>query len=151
MKFWKGFKIFWIIYLLFFTIGLPLILHYAGNHHQSDYQMNNTSASEAFFLLGLGTTLWFIVFISYIKQFLIHLIFKKNGTIQLLERDKKRKGDISGEFKFMDSKLYQRRFEVGNTNRIVPDIEPKPPYIGVDGQAVKSNTKTIVLTVIGLL
>jgi hypothetical protein len=151
MKFWKGFNIFWIIYLLFFAIGLPLILHYAGNHHQNDYQMINTSASEAFVLLGLGTALWFIVFIYYIKQFLINLLLKKNGIIGLLERGKKRKGTVSEEFEFMDSKSYQRLFELGNATGIVLDRELKPPYIGIDGQVVKSNTKTIVLTVIGLL
>lgn len=138
MKFWNVFIIFWIIFLLFFAIGLPLILHYAGNHHQSDYQMMNTSASEAFVLLGLGTALWFIVFIYYIKEFLINLLLKKNGTIQLLDRGEKRKATASYEFEFMDSKPYQRHFEVGNT-------------IGIDGQVVKWNTKTIVLIVIGLL
>lgn len=138
MKFWKVFIIFWIIFLLFFAIGLPLILHYAGNHHQSDYQMMNTSASEAFVLLGLGTALWFIVFIYYIKEFLINLLLKKNGTIQLLDRGEKRKATASYEFEFMDSKPYQRHFEVGNT-------------LGIDGQVVKWNTKTIVLIVIGLL
>jgi hypothetical protein len=151
MKFWKGFIIFWIIYLLFFAVGLPLILHYAGNHHQSDYQMIHTSASEAFVLLGLGSALWFIVFIYYIKQFLINPLSKKNGIIRLLEPGKKRKGTVSEEFEFMDSKPYQRRFQVGNTTGIVPDREPKPLYTGIDGQVVKSNTKTIVLTVIGLL
>lgn len=138
MKFWNGFIIFWIIFLLFFAIGLPLILHYAGNHHQSDYQMIHTSASEAFILLGIGTALWFIVFIYYIKEFLISLLLKKNGIIQLLERAEKRKGTVSEEFEFMGSKPYQRHSEVGNT-------------IGIDGQVVKSNTKTIMLTVIGLL
>ncbi|NQX37743.1 hypothetical protein SAMN05421820_103260 [Pedobacter steynii] len=138
MKFWNGFTIFRIIFLLFFAIGLPLILHYAGNHHQSDYQMINTSASEAFVLFGLGTALWFIVFIYYIKRFLINLLLKKNGIIQLLEHGEKRKGTASYEFEFMDSKPYQRHFEVGNT-------------IGIDGQVVKWNTKTIVFTVIGLL
>jgi len=180
MKFWNGFRIFWIIYLLFFAIGLPLILHYAGNHHQSDYEMINTSASEAFVLLGVGTALWFIVFIYYIKKLLINLLLKKNGIIRLLERGEKRKGTIlkkqmisekndmqllqlkvsfhnfsnsvvSEEFEFEDSKPYQRRFEVGNTIGIVLDRELKPPYIGIEGQMVKWNTKTIVLTVIGLL
>jgi hypothetical protein len=151
MKFWKGFNIFWIIYLLFFAIGLPLILHYAGNHHQSDYQMINKSASEAFVLLGLGTALWFIVFIYYIKQFLIKLLLKKKGIIRLLERGKKRKGTVSEGFEFTDSKPYQRSFEVGNTTGIVLDGEPKPPYIIIDWQVVKSNAKTIVPAVIGLL
>ncbi|WP_118953010.1 hypothetical protein [Taibaiella helva] len=75
MKFWNGFGTFWIIYLLFFAIGLPLVIHYAGDHHQSDYQMIHTSAGKAFILLGVGTVLWFIVFIYYIKQFLINLLF----------------------------------------------------------------------------
>lgn len=70
MKFWTAFSIFWIIFLLFFAIGLPLILHYAGDHHLSDFEMTNTFASEAFVLLGLGTALWLIVFIYYIKEFL---------------------------------------------------------------------------------
>jgi hypothetical protein len=91
MKFWKGFIIFWILYLLFFAIGLPLILHYAGDHHKSDYEMIHTSASEAFILLVLGTVFWFIVFIYYIRQFLIHPLSKKNANIRLLEPDKKRK------------------------------------------------------------
>jgi len=82
MKFWKGFVIFWIIFLLFFAIGLPLILHYAGDHHQSDFEMIHTSASEAFVLLGVGTALWLIVFIYYIKEFLINPILKKNGIIR---------------------------------------------------------------------
>ncbi|AOM78373.1 hypothetical protein [Pedobacter steynii] len=136
MKFWNVLIILRIIFLLFFAIGLPLILHYAGNHHQSDYQMIHTSANEAFILLGLGTALWFIVFIYYIKEFLINLLLKKNDTIQLLECGEKRKGTASYEFEFMDSKPYQRHFEVGNT-------------IGIDGQV--GNTKTIVLTAIGLL
>ncbi|MGY0041023.1 hypothetical protein [Pedobacter sp. NJ-S-72] len=152
MKFWKGFNIFWITYLLFFAIGLPLILHYAGNLHLSDFEMINTSsASEAFVLLGAGTALWFIVFIYYIKQFLINPLLKKNDIISLLEHDEKRKGTVSEEFEFMDSKQYQRLFEVGNTTRIVPDRELKPPFIGIEGQMVKSNAKTIVLNVIGLL
>lgn len=151
MKFWKGFNIFWIIYLLFFAIGLPLILHYAGNHQQNDYQMINTSASEAFVLLGLGTALWLIVFIYYIKQFLINLLLKKNGIIRLLEHSKKRKGTVTEEFEFIDSEPYQRRFEVGNATGIVRDKEAKSPYIDIDGQVVKSNIKTIVITVIGLL
>lgn len=91
MKFWKGFIIFWILYLLFFAIGLPLILHYAGDHHKSDYEMIHTSASEAFILLVLGTVFWFIVLIYYIRQFLIHPLSKKNANIRLLEPDKKRK------------------------------------------------------------
>ncbi|RWW96758.1 hypothetical protein [Flavobacterium cerinum] len=78
MKFGNGFSLFWIIYLLFFAIGLPLILHYAGDHHQSDFEMTNTSASKAFILLGVGTALWFIVFIFYIKKFLVNLALKKN-------------------------------------------------------------------------
>lgn len=138
MKFWNVFSLFWIIYLLFFAIGLPLILHYAGNHHLSDYEMIHTSASEAFVLLGLGTALWFIVFIYYIKEFLINLLLKKNGIIRLLERGEKRKGAVSEEFEFMSSKPYERRFEVANT-------------IGIDEQEVKWNAKTIVLAVIGLL
>ncbi|PTS93508.1 hypothetical protein DBR11_25210 [Pedobacter sp. HMWF019] len=81
MNFWKGFNIFWIIFLLFFSIGLPLILHYAGGHQLSDYEMIHTSAGEAFVLLGLGTVLWFIVFIYYIKQFLINPLLKINGII----------------------------------------------------------------------
>ncbi|SHF22889.1 hypothetical protein [Pedobacter caeni] len=136
MKFWKVFVIFWIIFFLFFAIGLPLILHYGGNHHQSDYQMIHTSASEAFVLLGVGTALWFIVFIYYIKEFLINLLLKKDGIIQLWGPGEKRKGTASYEFDFMDSKPYQRQSEVGNT-------------IGIDGQV--ANTKTIVLAVIGLL
>jgi hypothetical protein len=151
MKFWNGFSIFRIIYLLFFAIGLPLILHYAGNHHQSDYQMMNTSASEAFVLLGVGTALWFIVFIYYIKQFLINLLLKKNGTIRLLEHGGKRKGTVSEEFDFADLKSHQRRFEEGNTIGIKLYRESKSTDIGIDGQVVKWNTKTIVLTVIGLL
>ncbi|RWW91738.1 hypothetical protein [Flavobacterium cerinum] len=83
MKFSNGFNIFWIIYFLFFAIGLPLILHYAGDHHQSDFEMTNTSVSKAFILLGVGTALWFIVFIYYIKKFLVNLALKKNGTIVL--------------------------------------------------------------------
>jgi hypothetical protein len=137
MKFWKGFYIFWIIYLLSFAIGLPLVLHYAGNHHKSDYEMINTSASEAIVLLGLGTVLWLIVLIYYIKQFLINLILKKNGIIRFLERDKKEKGAVYEDFEFMDSKPYQYPFEVVNTTGIVLDRE--------------SNAKNIVLTVIGLL
>jgi cell division protein FtsW (lipid II flippase) len=70
MKFWKIFDIFWIIFLLFFAIGLPLILHYAGDHQLSDFEMIHTSAGEAFVLLGLGTALWFIVFFYYIRHFL---------------------------------------------------------------------------------
>lgn len=151
MKFWKGFIIFWILYLLFFAIGLPLILHYAGDHHKNDYEMIHTSASEAFVLLGVGTALWFIVFIYYIKLFLINPHSKKNGFIRLLEPGKKRKGTVSKEFEFMDLKPHQRRFEVGNTTGIVPNREPKPLYIDIDGHVVKSNAKTIVLTVIGLL
>lgn len=138
MKFWNGFRIFWIIYLLFFAIGLPLILHYAGNHHKSDFEMINTSAGEALFLLGLGTSLWFIVFIYYIKEFLINPLLKKNGIIRLLEHGEKRKGTVSQEFEFMDSKPYQSRSEMSNT-------------IDIAGQVVKWNTKTILLTVIGLL
>ena len=137
MKFWKGFIIFWIIYLLLFAIGLQLILHYAGNHHKSDYEMIHTSASEAFVLLSLGTVLWFIVFIYYIKHFLINLS-KKDGSIQSFEHGKKRQGTASEEFEFMDSKPYQRHFESGNNTRI-------------DGQVEKSNAKNIALTVIGLL
>lgn len=137
MKFWKGFIIFWIIYLLLFAIGLPLILHYAGNHHKSDYEMINTSASEAFVLLSLGTVLWFIVFIYYIKHFLINLS-KKDGSIQSFEHGKKRKETTSEEFEFMDSKPYQRHFESGNNTRM-------------DRQVEKSNAKNIALTVIGLL
>lgn len=83
MKFWNVFSIFWIIFFLFFAIGLPLILHYAGNHHQSDYEMIHTSASKAFILLGVGTVLWLIVFIYYIKKFLVNLPLKKNSTIVL--------------------------------------------------------------------
>lgn len=82
MNFWKGFNIFWIIFLLFFAIGLPFILHYAGDHQQSDFEMIHTSASEAFVLLGLGTALWFIVFIYYTRQFLINPLLKKNGIIR---------------------------------------------------------------------
>lgn len=82
MKFRNGVNTFWIIYLLFFAIGLPLVLHYAGNHHQNDYQMVHTSAGEAFVLLGMGTVLWFIVFAYYVKRFLIHLLLKKN-TIEI--------------------------------------------------------------------
>jgi len=151
MKFWKGFIIFWIIYLLFFAIGLPLILHYAGNHDKSDYEMIHTSASEAFVLLGLGTVLWLIVFIYYIRQFLIHPLSKKNGIIRLLEHGKKRKGTVSEEFEFMNSQPYQQHFEAGNTTRIVPDRAAKPPHIDIDGELVKSNAKTIVLSMIGLL
>lgn len=151
MKFWKGFIIFWILYLLFFAIGLPLILHYAGDHHKNDYEMIHTSASEAFVLLGVGTALWFIVFIYYIKLFLINPLSKKNDFIRLLEPGKKRKGTVLEEFEFIDLKPHQRRFEVGNTTGIVPNREPKPPYIDIDGHVVKSNAKTIVLTVIGLL
>jgi ABC-type multidrug transport system fused ATPase/permease subunit len=84
MNFWKGFNIFWIIFLLFFSIGLPFILHYAGDHQLSDFEMIHTSAGEAFVLLGLGTAFWFIVFIYYIKQFLIHPLLKINGIIRLL-------------------------------------------------------------------
>jgi len=79
MKFWNVFSIFWIIFLLFFVIGLPLILHYAGDHHQNDYQMIHTSASKAFILLGLGTVLWLTVFIYYIKKFWVKLPLKKNS------------------------------------------------------------------------
>ncbi|MNV73252.1 hypothetical protein D3C71_1663900 [compost metagenome] len=43
----------------------------------------NTSASKAFVLLGVGTALWFIVFIYYIKKFLVNLPLKKNGIIVL--------------------------------------------------------------------
>lgn len=82
MKFWNGFRIFWIIFFLFFAIGLPLILHYAG-HHKSDYEMAHTSASTASVLLGMGTAFWLIVFISYSKKFLINLSFKKKGIIAL--------------------------------------------------------------------
>jgi len=98
MKFRNDFSTFWIIYLLFFAIGLPLVLHYAGNHHQNDYQMVHTSAGEAFVLLGMGTALWFIVLIYYIRRFLLNLL-----------------------------------------------------YIGISGQVVKRNAKTIVLIAIGLL
>ncbi|HWW41204.1 hypothetical protein [Pedobacter sp.] len=83
MNFWKGFNIFWIIFLLFFAIGLPLILHYGGGLHKSDFEMIHTSASEAFVLLGLGTAFWFIVFIYYFKKFLINPTLKKNGIIRL--------------------------------------------------------------------
>jgi hypothetical protein len=96
MKFWNGFSIFRIIYLLFFAIGLPLILHYAGNHHQSDYQMMNTSASEAFVLLGVGTALWFIVFIYYIKQFLINLLLKKKWHYSIVGAWGKKKRNSFG-------------------------------------------------------
>ncbi|MBE9600000.1 hypothetical protein [Pedobacter sp. MC2016-24] len=151
MKFWNGFRIFWIIYLLFFAIGLPLILHYGGDHHQSDYQMMNTSASEAFVLLGLGTTLWLIVFIYYIKQFLINPLSKKNGFNRFLQHGEKRDGTVLEEFEFLDSKPNQRSFEVGNTIGILLDREPKPPYIEIDGQVLKWNTKTMALNVIGLI
>ncbi|WP_316802987.1 hypothetical protein [Pedobacter nototheniae] len=180
MKFWNLLITFWIIYLLFFAIGLPLILHYAGGLHSSDYEMIHTSAGKAFFLLGLGTALWFIVFIYYIRRFLINLFLKKKGITQLFERGEKRKGTVlekqvisekndaqhlqlkvsfynffsslvSEEFEFVDSKPDQRRFEVGNSIGIVLDRERKPPYIGIDGVVVKWNAKAIVLTVIGLL
>lgn len=81
MKFWSLFSKLWIIYLLFFAIGLPLILHYAGDHQQNDYEMAHTSVSKAFILLGLGTALWLIVFIYYIKKFLVNLPLKRNGII----------------------------------------------------------------------
>lgn len=180
MKFWNRFGIFWIIYLLLFAIGLPLLIHYLGDHHQTDYQMINTSASKAFVLLGLGTVLWFIVFIYYIKHFLINILLKKNGIIRLLEHGEKRKGTVlkkqiisekndmqllrlkvsfhnfsnsvvSEEFEFVDTKPYERRFEVGNTIGIVLDRELKPPYIAIDRQVAKLNAKTIVFILIGLL
>jgi len=150
MNFWKGFIIFWIIFLLFFAIGLPLILHYAGNHQKSDYEMIHTSASEAFVLLGLGTVLWLIVCTYYIKQFLINFLLKKNGIIGL-ESAKKRKGTVSEEFDFMNSKSYQHHFKEVNNTGFVPNKEAKSTYFDINGQVVKSNTKTIVLSVIGLL
>ncbi|MET4141932.1 hypothetical protein [Pedobacter sp. UYP1] len=82
MKFWKFFSIFWAIYWLFFAIGLPLILHYRG-HHRSDYEIIQTSAGESFILLGVGTALWIIIFIYYIKKFLVNLPSKTNGIILL--------------------------------------------------------------------
>jgi len=69
---------------------------------------------------------------------LINLLSKKDGSIQSFEHGKKRKGTVSEEFEFMDSKPYQRHFESGNNTRI-------------DGQVVKSNAQNIILTVIGLL
>jgi len=82
MNFWKVVNIFWIIFLLFFAIGLPLILHYVADLHKSDFEMIHTSASEAFVLLGLGTAFWFIVFVYYTRQFLINPLLKKNGIIR---------------------------------------------------------------------
>jgi hypothetical protein len=69
----------------------------------------------------------------------------------LLEHGGKRKGTVSEEFDFADLKSHQRRFEEGNTIGIKLDRESKSTDIGIDGQVVKWNTKTIVLTVIGLL
>lgn len=180
MKLIGRLSVFWILYMLFFAIGLPLIIHYAGDYDTRYDQIKNTSPTEAFIWLALGAVLWLIIFIYYLKKFVIDLIAKKQATERLLQQGEKKSGKIiskkilfdkeeqqgislkiafhnfSGSevtypLEFVDSKPYQRRYETGNTIELLLDRSLRPPYIAMEGQSVHWNKKVLLLIFSGLL
>jgi len=166
--------------MLFFAIGLPLIIHYAGDYDTRYDQIKNTSPTEAFIWLASGTLLWLIIFIYYLKKFVIDLIVKKQATERLLQQGERKKGkiiskkilfdkenqqgivikiafpnfsgsEVTHSLEFVDTQSYQRRYETGNNIDLLLDRSLKPPYIAIEGQRVHWNKKVLLLIFLGLL
>lgn len=180
MKLIGRLSVFWILYMLFFAIGLPLIIHYAGDYDTRYDQIKNTSPTEAFIWLALGAVLWLIIFIAYLKKFVIDLIAKKQATERLLQQGEKKSGkiiskkilfdkdgqqgiaikvsfhnfsdsEVTQSLEFVDTKPYERRYEAGNDIDLLLDRELKPPYMVIDGQSVQWNKKVLLRIFLGLL
>jgi hypothetical protein len=166
--------------MLFFAIGLPLIIHYAGGYDTHSDKIKNTTPTEAFMWLGLGAVFWAIIFIYYIKKFVIDLIAKKQATNRLLQQGEKKSGkiisnkilfdkeerqgisikvsfrnfsdsEVTKSLEFVDTKPYQRRFEVGNNIGLLLDPALKPPYIAIEGQSAHWNKTVLLFIFFGLL
>lgn len=176
----RNLSVFWILYMLFFAIGLPLIIHYAGGYDTHSGKIKNTTPTEAFLWLGLGAALWTVIFIYYIKKFVIDLIAKKQAIKRLLQQGEKKRGkiiakkilfdkegqqgisikvafrnfsdsEVTKSLEFVDTKAYERRFEIGSNIDLLLDPALRPPYIAIEGQSAHWNKKVLLLIFFGLL
>lgn len=169
---------FFVLFTLFMTAGLPLIIHYAGG----EWKMTapDQSATAAFTWLGIGCFLWILVLILFINNFILSQFRKKRLLERLLQNGRHARGSVvqkqvlqaggRGELltlkvafrnladaevetylSIVDSEPLQNRFAVGKTVSLLLDPDMGDPPVMIQGKGFQWNRPVMTLITLVLL
>jgi len=169
---------FFVLFTLFMTAGLPLIIHYAGGEWRM--QDPDRSATAAFTWLGVGCFLWILVLVLFVDRFILFQFRKKRGLKQLLESGRHTKGtviekqvvqrsergdllllkiafrnfadaEVTTSLDIVDTDTLQNRFAQGKSIPLIINPAMKDPPVMIEGKGFRWNRTIMGLVVFVLL
>ncbi|MCF3111595.1 hypothetical protein LL912_22605 [Niabella sp. CC-SYL272] len=168
---------FFVVFTLFMTAGLPLIIHYAGGEWK--WTPPGQSAAGAFIWLGVGCFLWVLVLILFVDNFILSQFRKKRLLERLLQNGRHARGtvvqkqvlqaggrgdllalkvafrnlvdaEVETTLSIVDAAPSLNRFSAGRTVSLILDPEMGDPPVMVEGKGFQWNRTVMTLVVLVL-
>ncbi|MBZ4188289.1 hypothetical protein [Niabella beijingensis] len=169
---------FFVAFTLFMTIGLPLIIHYAGGEWA--LSAPDQSATAAFTWLGTGCFLWLLALWLFVNNFILDQFRKKHRLERLLREGRHAKGtvlqkqvaqqmggnellllrvsfrnyanaEVETSLDIVDSNPLMNRFAPGKSVPLILSLDAGNPPVMVEGKGFQWNRTIMGIVVFVLL